>query len=101
MADVTEARASRKYDSTLRRQRAAETRERIVAAGCDLLQGSSIRDWRGVTVRAVADRAGVNERTVYRHFANERGLRDEVMRPARAAGGHRPRRDWCSRTSSG
>jgi AcrR family transcriptional regulator len=76
---VTEARAPRKYDSTLRRERAAETRERIVAAGCDLLQGSSIRDWHGVTVRAVADRAGVNERTVYRHFANERGLRDEVM----------------------
>jgi AcrR family transcriptional regulator len=28
----------------------------------------------------VAEQAGVNERTVYRHFANERGLRDEVMR---------------------
>ncbi|MGZ4704019.1 MAG: TetR/AcrR family transcriptional regulator [Acidimicrobiales bacterium] len=73
-------RVRRTYDSTLRRQRAAETRERIVAAGCELLQGSSIRDWRGLTVRAVAERAGVNERTVYRHFANERALRDEVMR---------------------
>lgn len=31
-------------------------------------------------MRAVADRAGVNERTVYRHFTNERGLRDAVMR---------------------
>ena len=30
-------------------------------------------------MRAVADRAGVNERTVYRHFTNERGLRDAVM----------------------
>ena len=30
-------------------------------------------------MRAVAERAGVNERTVYRHFANERGLRDAVM----------------------
>jgi AcrR family transcriptional regulator len=69
----------RRYDSTLRRQRAAETRERIVDAACELLRGSSIRDWRGLTIRAVADRAGVNERTVYRHFANERGLRDEVM----------------------
>ena len=27
----------------------------------------------------MAERAGVNERTVYRHFANERGLRDAVM----------------------
>jgi AcrR family transcriptional regulator len=33
-----------------------------------------------VTIRAVAERAGVNERTVYRHFANERALRDAVMR---------------------
>ena len=73
------AREARRYDSPLRQQRASETRERIVAAGCELLRGSSIRDWRGLTMRAVADRAGVNERTVYRHFANERGLRDAVM----------------------
>jgi AcrR family transcriptional regulator len=33
-----------------------------------------------LTVRAVAKRAGVNERTVYRYFGNERGLRDAVMR---------------------
>ncbi len=32
-----------------------------------------------MTVRAVAERAGVNERTVYRYFGNERGLRDAVM----------------------
>ena len=31
-------------------------------------------------MRAVAERAGVNERTVYRHLGNERGLRDAVMR---------------------
>jgi len=30
-------------------------------------------------VRAVASLAGVNERTVYRYFANERELHDEVM----------------------
>jgi AcrR family transcriptional regulator len=71
--------ARRPYDSTLRRQRAAETQERIVAAGTDILRGSSVRDWRALTVRAVAERAGVNERTVYRHFVNERRLRDAVM----------------------
>jgi AcrR family transcriptional regulator len=70
----------RRYDSTLRRERAAATRERILDAGCELVQQVSIRDWRGVTMRAVAERAGVNERTVYRHFTNERGLRDAVMR---------------------
>ncbi len=72
-------RARRRYDRTLRRQQAAETRERIVAAGSALLRGSPIRDWRALTVRAVAECAGVDQRTVYRHFANERGLRDAVM----------------------
>lgn len=70
---------SRQYDSPLRRQRALETRERIVAAGCRLLHDSSIRDWRALTIRGVAGQAGVNERTVYRYFGNERGLRDAVM----------------------
>ncbi len=70
----------RRYDNTLRRERAAQTRERIVAAGAELVHEASIRDWHGVTIRAVAERAGVNERTVYRHFANERALRDAVMR---------------------
>ena len=72
-------RARRCYDSTLRLQRAAETRERIVAAGSKILQGSPIRDWQALTIRAVAELAGVNERTVYRHFRHERGLRDAVM----------------------
>jgi AcrR family transcriptional regulator len=69
----------RPYDSALRRQGAAETRTRIITAGSELLRGSSVRDWHGLTIRAVAERAGVNERTVYRHFANEQGLHDAVM----------------------
>jgi AcrR family transcriptional regulator len=69
----------REYDGTSRRASAGVTRERIVAAGSSLLHDASVRDWRSVTVRAVAERAGVNERTVYRHFRNERGLRDAVM----------------------
>ena len=69
----------RTYDGTLRREQAAETRERILVSGSELLHGASVRDWRRLTVRAVAARAGVNERTVYRHFGNERGLRDAVM----------------------
>lgn len=79
-AGVDGARPTRRYDSALRRERALATRARIVTAGCELLQASSLRDWRGVTIRAVAERAGVNERTVYRHFGGERGLRDAVMR---------------------
>lgn len=77
----------RRYDNTLRRERAAQTRTRIVAAGAELLQGSSIRDWGALTIRGVAERAGVNERTVYRHFANERTLRNAVMQHLEASAG--------------
>jgi len=80
-------RERRSYDNTRRSERAAETRERIVTAAAELLRGSSIRDWAGVTIRAVAERAGVNERTVYRHFANERALRDAVMQRLEAEAG--------------
>jgi AcrR family transcriptional regulator len=79
---VTESpptRTRRRYDNTLRRERAAQTRDRIVVAGAELLGGSSIRDWGALTIRAVAERAQVNDRTVFRHFANERALRDAVM----------------------
>jgi AcrR family transcriptional regulator len=72
-------RPGRPYDGTLRRERAAETRERILVAGSELLHHTSVRDWKKLTVRAVAERAGVNERTVYRYFGSERGLRDAVM----------------------
>ena len=72
-------RARRRYDGALRRLRAAGTRERIVAAGSEILHRSPIRDWRALTIRAVAERARVNERTVYRHFVSERALRDAVM----------------------
>jgi AcrR family transcriptional regulator len=73
------ARRRRQYESPLRRQRAAETRDRIVAAGAEILHGFPVWNWRALTIRAVAARAGVNERTVYRHFANERELRDAVL----------------------
>jgi AcrR family transcriptional regulator len=78
---VTEAAASerRTYHSPLRQAQSAETRERIIMAARHLLLDSSIRDWHSLTIRAVAQRAGVSERTVYRHFADERGLRDAVM----------------------
>lgn len=79
-ASGSAARVRRPYDATLRRERAVGTRERIVAAGSTLLHRSSIHDWRALTLRAVAAKAGVSERTVYRHFASERVLRDAVMR---------------------
>ena len=70
----------RPYESPLRRQQAAQTRDRIVAAGVELVHSFPSWNWRDLTVRAVARRAGVNESTVYRYFSTERGLRDAVMR---------------------
>jgi AcrR family transcriptional regulator len=64
----------------VRRQRAAETRERIVAAAVELIHGFPIWNWRALTMQAIAEHAGVNVRTVYRHFRSERDLKDEVLR---------------------
>src|SRR3954468_19362810 len=69
----------RAYDSPARRHQAAQTRDRIVTAGADLAHGFASWDWRDLTFRAVAERAGVGERTVYRHFPTERHLHDAVM----------------------
>jgi len=76
---VTVGEQRRKYDSPVRRRQAAETRERIISAGADLLHGFPVWNWRALTVRGVAERADVNERTVYRYFASEGELRDAVM----------------------
>ena len=73
------APARRPYDSPRRRQQAAETRERILTAGAELLHGFPTWNWAALTVRAAAERAGVTERTVYRHFSSERALRDAVL----------------------
>lgn len=69
----------RRYDSPVRRQQAAETRARIVAAGSELVHEFDSWEWNALTFRAVAERAGVGERTVYRHFPTERHLHDAVM----------------------
>jgi AcrR family transcriptional regulator len=76
---ATPAKGTRRYDSPVRRERSAETRERIVEAGATLVHELGSWDWAGVTVREVAVRAGVHERTVHRHFATERDLRAAVL----------------------
>jgi len=63
----------------VRRRQAAETRERIVTAGSELVHEFDSWSWDALTFRAVAERAGVGERTVYRHFPTERHLHDAVM----------------------
>lgn len=69
----------RQYDSPLRRQQTAETRERIVAAGAEIAHRLPAWDWSEMTFKAVGTRAGVTERTVHRYFSTERTLRDAVL----------------------
>jgi AcrR family transcriptional regulator len=69
----------RRYDNRGRQEKAAQTRERIVAAGSELVHGFKTWNWQDLTFKAVAERAGVGERTVYRHFPTERHLHDAVM----------------------
>lgn len=69
----------RRYDNRSRAEKAAQTRERIIAAGSELVHEFDTWNWRDLTFRSVAERAGVGERTVYRHFPTERHLHDAVM----------------------
>src|ERR1700754_2557883 len=78
---------TRSYDNRTRQQKAAQTRERITAAGSELVHGFETWNWRELTYRAVAERAGVGERTVYRHFPTERHLHDAVMQRLEAEAG--------------
>ena len=75
----TEDPPRRPYRSPVRRQAAAATRERIIDAGARLVRGFTTWDWDELTYRAVAERAGVSERTVYRNFPSERHLHDAIM----------------------
>ena len=67
------------YDNSARAEKAGKTRERIIAAGSELVHAFDSWNWRDLTFRSVAERAGVGERTVYRHFPTERHLHDAVM----------------------
>ena len=73
------ATTPRPYNSPVRQAQVAQTRDRIVAAGAEAAHSLQSWDWRDLTVRSVAERAGVNERTVYRHFATEKDLRDAIL----------------------
>jgi AcrR family transcriptional regulator len=50
-----------------------------VRAGAEIARDLPGWDWRELTFRAVAARAEVGERTVYRHFASEQELHRAVM----------------------
>ena len=75
MTDMNLKRANtavkRSYHSPLRDEQRSETRERILDACSDLVAAG-----KELTFAAVARAAGVQERTVYRHFATKEDLED-------------------------
>src|SRR6266851_6093020 len=73
---------TRKYELKQRAQSQAETRQRIVEATVEL--HDSLGPAR-TTISAIAERAGVQRLTVYRHFPDDRSL-------FRACSGH-----WAAR----
>jgi AcrR family transcriptional regulator len=64
---------ARKYELKRRAERKEETRRRIVEAAIDL--HATVGPARA-TVSAIAERAGVQRHTFYRHFPDERSLGD-------------------------
>lgn len=72
--------ARRRYNSPHRRAQTEETRAAIISAGTALAREATTWDWTDLTVRAIAERADISERTVYRHFTSERQLHEAMMR---------------------
>ena len=62
-----------RYVSPLRQRQAAETRRHILEAVAELLEESPEA---ALSFDAIARRAGVERRTVFRHFTNREGLLD-------------------------
>ncbi len=56
-----------------------DTRARILAAARELFERNGTR---GTTTREVAERAGVNEATLFRHFGSKRALLDAMREQA-------------------
>ena len=89
---------TRPYRKHRRAELEQQTRERIVEAAVDL--HGSVGPAR-TTVSGVAERAGVQRATVYRHFPDDESLfaacsahwreRNARARPGRLGGGARPR----------
>ena len=62
---------TRKYDMKRRAKRQEETRQRIVEATVELHKTVGMAR---TTISAIAEKAGVERLTVYRHFPDERAL---------------------------
>jgi AcrR family transcriptional regulator len=74
-----------RYKSPLRAAQTATTRERIEQAAATLISGSGNPE--AITFKAVAERAGVTEMTVYRHFPTREDLMRGLWRALNASMG--------------
>ncbi len=78
--------STRRYDSTLRRERSRRTRARVVeTAGLLFVE----RGYVGTTIPAIAAEAGVAVETVYRCASGKAGLLADAVRAAVAGGAER------------
>jgi AcrR family transcriptional regulator len=69
----------RAYRSERRREQAAQTRERVLAAAARLF---AERGFETTTVAGIAEEAGVSPETIYAGFGNKRTLLGELVRQA-------------------
>jgi AcrR family transcriptional regulator len=76
----------RRYDSSRRREQAAQTRRDIEAAANTLF---SERGYVGTSMPAIASSAGVVVETIYRAFGSKAGLFKAVLEAALAGGSER------------
>jgi AcrR family transcriptional regulator len=76
---IMKRRSTRSYRSTVRQQHAENTRGRIAAAAHRLL---TTKGYAGMTVDALAKKAGVATQTVYAIFGSKRGVLAEVIERA-------------------
>jgi AcrR family transcriptional regulator len=96
---MTSAERPRRYSSPLREEQAQRTRELILDALTALLAERRADE---VSTRQIAERAGVSQPTVYRHFPDRRalieGLADRVDRQVAAQSTHIPQtlEDWAA-----
>lgn len=80
-------KASRRYDSTGRQQRARERRAGILAVAEELL----LRDgYAATTVAAIAARSGVSAETVYKAFGGKAGVVRAIVQAGLAGAGPVP-----------